>query len=449
MRDSNVGRAFGLAVVTIAGALASFGIVYALGLRFGAGAAPAILAAALAVGLGRQGEAPDLRRLLFKLATLPLVALAAGAVGVTFLRSPLLGAALFTAAIALSIWLRNYGRRGAIAGRVVALPFVSMLIVPVALDLPGGAPAAAAFAVAAGASASICTTLVSLLARRLGWLEAEQTPRAPAPPKREPRANALPVQTRMAVQMLVALALAFAAGMLALPAHWSWAVLCAFIVCSGALGRGDAIYKGILRFAGAAGGTLAAAFVQLLPARGGVAEAALIFGLLFAGIFLREFNYAYWAGCMTLVFALLQGAQNAGAFELFALRLGGIAIGALCAIAATWFVFPIRTEQIVRRRVADALAAVRTHAHDAALLDYHAQALDRVAPPARLHRRVFGAPQPQNHPAAWIDLAHELLALARSNPADRARLSEKMRELGALLKRSGAAAAKEPRDGFT
>ena len=32
--------------------------------------------------------------------------------------------------------------------------------------------------------------------------------------------------------------------------------------------------------------------------------------------------------------------------------------GALCAVAATWFVYPIRTEAVVRRRVADVLAAL-------------------------------------------------------------------------------------------
>jgi len=146
-----------------------------------------------------------------------------------------------------------------------------------------------------------------------------------------------------------------------------------------------------------------------------------------------------------LVFALLQGDQHGAAFATFALRLGGIAIGALCAIAATWFVFPIRTEQVVRRRVADALAALRGivaaggtgdpwHPRHAAMLDHHASELDRVAPPVRLHRRVIGSKSGADHPATLIERAQELLALARSESTDRAHLGAKMRSLGSLLR---------------
>ncbi len=42
--------------------------------------------------------------------------------------------------------------------------------------------------------------------------------------------------TRMALQMGLALAAAFLVGHLAYPDHWTWAVLTAFIVCSGARG---------------------------------------------------------------------------------------------------------------------------------------------------------------------------------------------------------------------
>ncbi len=211
----------------------------------------------------------------------------------------------------------------------------------------------------------------------------------------------LTVQTRMALQMLVALGLAFAVGMFAFPQHWSWVVLTAFIVCSGAVGRGDAIYKGLLRLGGAIGGTLVAAAVSRIPLNG-VENATLIFVVLFFGIWLRNINYAYWAACATLIFALLQGSAGVDPLPLFAIRVVAIVVGALCAVAATWFVFPIRTEHVVRRRVGDALRALKEGAGTRDLRD-HLRHLDRVAPPVRLHRAIFGERESTKHPATLLD----------------------------------------------
>ena len=212
---------------------------------------------------------------------------------------------------------------------------------------------------------------------------------------------ALSVSTRMALQMLVALALAFAIGMLAFGRHWPWVVLMAFIICSGAVGRGDAIYKGLLRLGGAVGGTLIAAMVSRIPLTG-VESATLIFVVLFFGIWLRGINYAYWAACATLIFALLQGSAGVDPLPLFAIRLLAIVVGALCAIAATWFVYPVRTEHVIRRRVGDALIALRDGQGTRALAHHVAQ-LDRVAAPVRLHRRVFGEPKAAKHPATLLE----------------------------------------------
>jgi 5-amino-6-(5-phosphoribosylamino)uracil reductase len=225
--------------------------------------------------------------------------------------------------------------------------------------------------------------------------------------------------------MLVALVLAFAIGMLAFPQHWSWVVLTAFIVCSGAVGRGDAVYKGLLRVAGAIGGTLVAAVVSRFVPPSGVIDATLIFIVLFIGMWLRPINYAYWAACATLIFALLQGSQGAGVGALFGIRVSCIVIGALCAVVATWFVYPVRTELLVRRRVADARAALRevqrgSRDHD---LRHHLEQLERVAPPVRLHRAVFGTRSDTPHPATLIDETQARLRTVIERPKVRVYVS--------------------------
>lgn len=159
----------------------------------------------------------------------------------------------------------------------------------------------------------------------------------------------LSAHTRMAAQMFVALALAFITGMPLFHEHWSWVVLTAFIVSSGAVGHGQAIKKGLLRVGGAIGGTLFAAVVSGVPLTG-MESAAVIFIVLFFGIWLREINYAYWAACATLIFALLQGSAGVDPLPLFAVRVLAIVVGALCAIAAVAFVLPFSPEQLARHR---------------------------------------------------------------------------------------------------
>ncbi|MGD0967930.1 MAG: hypothetical protein ABR949_06545, partial [Candidatus Aquilonibacter sp.] len=76
---------------------------------------------------------------------------------------PVLGAILFCGGVTLSIWLRNFGERGAAIGRTIALPFLVMLIVPLHVD--GGRPGLGALLViVAGAIAFACTYAVQWIA---------------------------------------------------------------------------------------------------------------------------------------------------------------------------------------------------------------------------------------------------------------------------------------------
>ena len=440
MTDTAVLRALRSALVSIAAILTSFGVMYAVCTVLGVNVSPAVLSAALSVGLMRHGERPEPKALLTKFVTLPFIALAAGLVGLALLKLPLLGAALFTGGIVLSILLRRYGPRAAAIGRVIAVPLMAILVVPVRIEVADQRGWVAPFlVVAAGIVALLSTAAISWLAVRLGVIEAPAI--APTAPMRQAREGELHIATRMGLQMLTALVLAFAIGMLLFPEHWFWVVLTAFIVCSGAVGRGDAVHKGVLRLAGAIGGAVVAALAAYIVFPNPTAYAAAVFFVLFLGIWLREVNYGYWAACATLIFALLQGGHDAAILPLLGARVVCIVIGALCAVAAIWFVYPIRTEQLVRRRVADALTALRDvlaestgHGARLAVLDHHAAELKRVAPPVQLHRKVFGAKQPEQHPATWIDLMHALLAQARKPDFDRAQIGGDMRRLGAMLK---------------
>lgn len=414
---------FFVALRTIVAVVAAFFVTYALGVKAGTGPAPAVLSAALCVGLMRRPEELTVRRVLQKILTLPVVALAAGAIGLAFLHVPWLGALLFTGGIGLSVALRAYGERGASIGRAIALPLLTMLVVPVAIDPRAGVLVTTLLVVAAGIAAIVSATAVAYAAH-----VSFEPQKARPPRKRADGATSVPV--KMAWQMLAALALAFAIGMTVFAAHWPWVVLSAFIVCSGAVGRGDALYKALLRLAGAIGGTFVAALVARVTLPDPATGAALIFAVLFAGIWLRQINYAYWAACATLIFALLQGGSVQNDAALFGLRVLCILIGAICGVVAVWFVYPIRTEHVVRRRVADALGAMRDALGGAELdADYHAAQLNRVAPPVRLHRAVFGAKDPDQHPAGWIERTHALLERMKAPDFDRAAAGAEMRRL--------------------
>lgn len=413
MSTELVRRSIVPAAATTLAAIASCATVYGLCRWAGAnGSGPAVAAAVFAVGYGRRPAARGIRQLLFAPPIVACVALAALGVGRLLLMLPFFGAAIFVLGMAASVYARNYDGWIRRTGALIALPLVTMLVVPVA---PAHAPGGVFVDIALGASAGIVSLLFATLAHALvrgfglgvALREAETATRAA-------RAG-MPPATRMALQMGVALGAAFALGFSVFPAHWGWTVLTAFIVCSGARGRGDAVHKGALRLVGALGGTVVAALSALLWAPSGSAEAALIFALLFVALVLRETNYAYWAAGTTLILALL--ARGAGGFDaaLLGTRLESILAGAVCAVLAAWFVFPIRTEDVVRRRLADALKALDdavSDAHDPALrpqrvahVDRRMNELEGVAAPVRWHRRLFARGDAPAHPARWIDLA--------------------------------------------
>jgi len=443
------------AAVTLAAVVASFATMTVLCDAAGAQRGPAIAAAILAVGFARRADgARDATPVLGAL-RLVAVALIASAVGALLRALPIAGAIIFVAVLAGSVWLRAFGARGRAISTLLALPMVALLVVPFGpAHARGGAAVDLALGVAVGLVAFGWSEIAGALMRRFDVPSAVDAARPSSAPTERKRRPGLSVPARMAIQLAVALAAAFAIGGIAFPGHAGWAVLTAFIVCGGARGRGDALYTAVLRLGGALAGIVIAAAVSALRLPDGIAEAVVIFGALYLGLWLRERNYAFWAAAMTLIFALLSRTGDALAPALLAVRLEAILVGAVCGAAAAWFIVPIRTESVVRRYLADALLAFDDYvAHVLADPDERAARLARfegcladlarVAPPLRWHRRALAARAHANHPAGWIDRAHALRAHL-SALADRSDHPAIRRAIGVSRRAIGTHGAAEP-----
>jgi len=192
------------------------------------------------------------------------------------------GAVLFAIGVAVPVWVRRLGPAWRASGTLAALPFLAVLVHP----LPD--PASWSFLgwmlVAAGIACSWAAA-IHLLAT------PGPAPARPAAPARLASSRRVAASTRMAVQL--ALGVAFAFGEWTDPGHLVWPVLTVLVVHSGNRGRGDVLWKGAERTAGALAGTVIATWLAgLLPSGDSLAIVA-IFAILALAAGLREISYAY------------------------------------------------------------------------------------------------------------------------------------------------------------
>ena len=406
MRDRLL-RSFPEAALTLLAMLAALACAQALE----PGAASAVLAVVLSLSLARSHLAGERRGRLEAWLALPLVSLASVGVGALLHDVPWAGATVFVALMALSIWLRRFGPLALRAGSLVALPLVTLLVAPPLPAHGGGTLARVLAPVGIALAAMACVTLAESIGRRLGWL-APTDPDAAAPDASPATAGALrpSAHTRMALQMAVALAVSFAIGAAWFPSHWRWIVLTAFIVNSGNRGRQDVVHKSALRVAGAAGGTVAAIALGRFAGVDGLLAGAAILSCVFLGTWLRPLGYGWWSLFVTLALALLQGLQpgGTGPVALLCERLVEIGIGAVVGVAAAWFVLPVRSTDVLRRRLADALAAMSEAldpqhvARSSRAVTASLRRVEQLRPSFHARRVALGrwrAPQP----ADWID----------------------------------------------
>jgi len=367
-----------------------------------------VLAVVLSISLARSHLDHGLRERLEAAVALPLVALIAAGVGLLLHRLPWLGAFVFTTGLAVSIWLRRFGPLAARAGSLIALPFVTLLVTPYARPAKVGPLLATLMPLVVALLALASVTLLQMLARRLHVLPPAKVEPPIAPLAKAEGGMRPDATTRMAIQMAVALAIAFVVGYVFFAERWSWIVLTAFIVQSGNRGRLDVAYKSVLRVAGAAAGTVVALVSTMHLGSHDATTVALILASVFFGLWLRPLGYAWWALFVTLALALLQGFGGTPAQPILWPRLEEIVIGAIIGVAAAWFVLPVRSTAVLRRRIADALAAL-SEALDPAKPDRTPDAF--VAALARIDQvdaafkasRFVTSRMGRTNPADWID----------------------------------------------
>jgi len=390
------------AAATMLAALAT--LLCALAISPGPGTA--VLAVVLALSLSRSQLDRDRRGRIEAALVLPLVAFAALGVGWLLRYWPWIGAALFVVGMFLSIWLRRFGPMARRAGSLIALPFVTLLTMPHVHATSRGLLPPVLVPIVIALLALFWVNLFHLLTKRLR-LQAATPQSAMAATMREgsPRMAA---STRMALQMAVSLAAAFVVGFVFFAEHWAWIVLTAFIVNSGNRGRLDVLYKSGMRVVGAAAGTVVALLLSVHLGWDGRITGALILTALFIGVWLRPFAYAWWALFVTVALALLQGFDGGTPAAMLWQRMGEIVLGALIGVSAAWFVLPVRSTDVLRRRLADALAALAeavgpaTPVRSATSFDEACDLVAQVVPPFRavrwLTRRTHAM-----QPADWAD----------------------------------------------
>jgi hypothetical protein len=360
-----------------------------------------ILTLVLGLTLGRSQRHHGTRQRLVGLAALPLVAVACAGIGWLFLWHATIADTLFTLGLSLSIWLRRFGPWGLQIGALIATPFTAVLVTPVPVPLhPGGGGQPLGKMMLWSAAASVIAFLWV-------WIVQETATRAvllppPAAVRRALSASGGRIQAsdRMAVQMALSLSLAFVIGRGVFGVHWTWIVLTAFIVDIGNRGRGDVVHKSVLRIVGASVGTVAATLLSGLFPPHDSAAVAVILVVMVIGNWLRTFSYTYWAGAVTSMLSLLQGYFGENDASLIGERLLQIALGGALSVAVAWFVMPIKSGQMLRRRITDCLAPL-TDALVAALrspediaghqrlFEHALAALEQVAPAFLAHRRLL------------------------------------------------------------
>ena len=446
------------AVVTMLAILATIAVCLVIAPEPG----PAVLGAMLCLTLSRSQLERDWRGRLEAGIALPFIGLLSAGVGLLLLDLPIVGAIVYVLGMFLSILLRRFGPVPRRIGALLAIPFIALLVAPNPVPTTLHGPLAVLVPALVAVVAFAFVTLFQVLAMRIRMLPRPVPEAKPAQEPDSPKPRViLDAATRLALQMALSLAAAFAIGFVFFPARWAWIVLTVVVVAVGNAGRADVLYKGIQRVLGAAVGTVVALLGLTLPTLGGpnLPTVIVLLAIVFVAVLLRPFAYLWWALFFTLALTLLQsfGAPSASSLgPLLGERLEEILLGTALALLVAWFVAPVRSENTVRRRIGLVLAALQTRLAEqtpetARALTGAEKDLAKVAAPYDAWRRFFRR-STRPRAALWIATTREMVELGRDGGslAARSALGEArkaLREpdrLQAELDRVRAALAGEP-----
>lgn len=172
--------------------------------------------------------------------------------------------------------------------------------------------------------------------------------------------------TRQAFQVLLAAAIAVAAGQALSQDRWYWAVGTAWWIFVNTASRGETLVRGFRRVlgtvAGIAGGLMIAPPLHGAPVPTAVLVAVCVFGIFWTA----PVSYSWMMFFVTVMAGLLYGLLGILHPGLLALRLGETAVGALGAAVAVLTVLPMTTHAATDAWIRRALHAVRDFTGEAA-----------------------------------------------------------------------------------
>ena len=353
-----------------------------------------------------DGTAGGTRRHLVRLLLMPVTVVGVSALAVVFTLSLAAGDALFVVLVFLATAARAVGPRAAAVGRAAMLPLMALFIAPV--HLAGGPARTLGWALLAATIAGLWTILFTIL-----------LPEEPGPSLPADTTTAARVHVWRGARSAVSLALAFLLGQTLFAEHWPWAVIAAFTIGVSARTRGDVLLKSAQRILGALIGTAGATLLSVAVSGHPGLGVLLILVFLATGLFLREYNYLWWAMAITAVLALLYGlpGETGGASLLRERLLAGL-VGAACAIGPALWLAPVRTRALVLKRAGAALRSLRAalESRDEAAAqraEHDIHALRDAAKPLLVIRRVHRRPEVE-----WVTSLTEALPDLRALPGD-------------------------------
>ncbi len=168
-------------------------------------------------------------------------------------------------------------------------------------------------------------------------------------------------QTRTAVQIGIAAAIATAIGVAVDEPRFYWAVLGVWIVFMGTATAHERARKMAHRIIGTIiGAVLGIAAFDLLGTDHPFATTALIVVALTVGVYFVLNTYAVWVVCLVITLAQLYAMTGVELDSTLAFRLAENAVGTLAAVTVALVVLPVRTSSIIREGIRGHLDALRT-----------------------------------------------------------------------------------------